>query len=154
MEMIVSEAYLEKLCSDVSRTLHLEDIDALGRGEYVSFEGVDFFLVSTFTNDQMARLVLDLGEIEQEYKPEIYETIFAIQGMLDGSLDALFDYDQIRSCLMFRVKLPINLNTTAEGLVSVIKSFVIQIQEWRSTWLKSKLLGSDEQEINQHYSLA
>jgi hypothetical protein len=152
--MIVSEAYLEKLCSDVSRILHLEDIHALGRGKYVSFEGVDFFLVSTFTNDQMVRLVLDLGEIEQEYKPEIYETIFAMQGMLDGSLDALFDYDQIRSCLMFRVKLPINLNTSSEGLVSVIKSFVMQIQEWRSTWLKNKLLGSDEQEKNQHYSLA
>ncbi len=152
--MIVSEAYLEKLCSDVSHTLHLEDIDALGRGEYVSFEGVDFFVASTFTNDQMARLVLDLGEIEQEYKPEIYETIFAMQGMLDGSLDALFDYDQIRSCLMFRVKLPINLNTTAEGLVSVIKSFVMQIQEWRDTWLKNKLLASDEQENIQHYSLA
>ena len=152
--MIVSEAYLEKLCSDVSRSLHLEDINALGRGEYVSFEGVDFFLISTFTNDQMVRLVLDLGEIEQEYKPEIYETIFAMQGMLDGSLDALFDYDQIRSCLMFRVKLPINLNTTAEGLVSVIKSFVMQIQEWRSTWLENKLLGADAQEKNQHYSLA
>jgi hypothetical protein len=152
--MIVSEAYLEKLCSDVSRTLHLEDINALGRGEYVSIEGVDFFLVSTFTNDQMARLVLDLGEIEQEYKAEIYETIFAMQGMLDGSLDALFDYDQIRSCLMFRVKLPINLNTTAEGLLSVIRSFVMQIQEWRSTWLKNKLLSSDEQEKNQQYSLA
>ena len=137
----MSEAYLEKLCSDVSRSLHLEDINALGRGEYVSFEGVDFFLISTFTNDQMVRLVLDLGEIEQKYKPEIYETIFAMQGMLDGSLDALFDYDQIRSCLMFRVKLPINLNTTAEGLVSVIKSFVMQIQEWRSTWLENKLLG-------------
>ncbi len=154
MEMIVSEAYLEKLCSDVSCTLHLEDINALGRGEYVSFEGVDFFLISTFTNDHMARLVLDLGEIEQEYKPEIYETIFAMQGMLDGSLDALFDYDQIRSCLMFRVKLPINLNTTAEGLVSVIKSFVMQIQEWRSTWLENKLLRADAQEKNQHYSLA
>jgi hypothetical protein len=152
--MIVSEAYLEKLCSDVSRTLHLEDINALARGEYVSFDGVDFFLVSTFTNDQKARLVLDLGEIEQEYKAEIYETIFAMQGMLDGSLDALFDYDQIRSCLMFRVKLPINLNTSAEGLVSVIKSFVMQIQEWRSTWLQNKLLGADEQEKNQHYSLA
>ena len=152
--MIVSEAYLEKLCSDVSRTLHLEDINALGRGEYVSFEGVDFFLISAFTNDQMVRLVLDLGEIEQEYKPEIYETIFAMQGMLDGSLDALFDYDQIRSCLMFRVKLPINLNTTAEGLVSVIKSFVMQIQEWRNTWLENKLLGSDAQEKNQHFSLA
>ena len=152
--MILSEAYLEKLCSDVSRTLHLEDINALARGEYVSFDGVDFFLVSTFTNDQKARLVLDLGEIEQEYKAEIYETIFAMQGMLDGSLDALFDYDKIRSCLMFRVKLPINLNTSAEGLVSVIKSFVMQIQEWRSTWLQNKLLGSDEQEKNQHYSLA
>jgi hypothetical protein len=152
--MIVSEAYLEKLCSDVSRALHLEDINALGRGEYVSFDGVDFFLVSTFTNDQKARLVLNLGEIEQDYKAEIYETIFAMQGMLDGSLDALFDYDQIRSCLMFRVKLPINLNTSAEGLVSVIKSFVMQIQEWRSTWLQNKLLGSDEQEKNQHYSLA
>ncbi len=152
--MIVSEAYLEKLCSDVSRALHLEDINALGRGEYVSFEGVDFFLISTFTNDKMVRLVLDLGEIEQKYKPEIYETIFAMQGMLDGSLDALFDYDQIRSCLMFRVKLPINLNTTAEGLVSVIKSFVMQIQEWRSTWLENKLLGADAQEKNQHYSLA
>jgi hypothetical protein len=70
--MIVSEAYLEKLCSDVSRALHLEDINALARGEYVSFDGVDFFLVSTFTNDQMTRLVLDLGEIEQEYKAEIY----------------------------------------------------------------------------------
>ena len=150
----MSEAYLEKLCGDVSRALHLEDINALGRGEYVSFDGVDFFLVSTFTNDQKARLVLNLGEIEQEYKAEIYETIFAMQGMLDGSLDALFDYDQIRSCLMFRVKLPINLNTTAEGLVSVIKSFVMQIQEWRSTWLQNKLLGSDEQEKNQHYSLA
>ena len=154
MEMIVSEAYLEKLYSVVSRTLHLEDITSLGRGEYVSFEGVDFFLISTFTNDQMVRLVLDLGEIEQEYKPEIYETIFAMQGMLDGSLDALFDYDQIRSCLMFRVKLPINLNTTSEGLVSVIKSFVMQIQEWRDTWLKNKLLGTDEQENIQHYSLA
>jgi len=152
--MIVSEVYLEKLCSDVSRALHLEDINALGRGEYVSFDGVDFFLVSTFTNDQKARLVLNLGEIEQDYKAEIYETIFAMQGMLDGSLDALFDYDQIRSCLMFRVKLPINLNTSAEGLVSVIKSFVMQIQEWRSTWLQNKLLGSDEQEKNQHYSLA
>ena len=150
----MSEAYLEKLCSDVSHILHLEDINALGRGEYVSFEDVNFFLVSTFTNDQMARLVLDLGEIEQDYKAEIYETIFAMQGMLDGSLDALFDYDQIRSCLMFRVKLPINLNTTAEGLVGVIKSFVMQIQEWRSTWLKNKLLGSDEQEKNQQYSLA
>lgn len=113
-----------------------------------------FFLISTFTNDQMVRLVLDLGEIEQEYKPEIYETIFSMQGMLDGSLDALFDYDQIRSCLMFRVKLPINLNTTAEVLVSVIKSFVMQIQEWRSNWLENKLLGMDEQEKNQHYSLA
>jgi hypothetical protein len=152
--MIVSEAYLEKLCSDVSRALHLEDINALAKGEYVSFDGVDFFLVSTFTNDQKARLVLNLGEIEQDYKAEIYETIFAMQGMLDGSLDALFDYDQIRSCLMFRVKLPINLNTSAEGLVSVIKSFVMQIQEWRSTWLQNKLLGSDEQEKNQHYSLA
>ena len=150
----MSEAYLEKLCSDVSRSLHLKDINALARGEYVSFDGVDFFLVSTFTNDQMARLVLDLGEIEQEYKPEIYETIFSMQGMLDGSLDALFDYDQVRSCLMFRVKLPINLNTTAEGLVSVIKSFVMQIQEWRSTWLENKLLGTDEQEKNQHYALA
>ena len=150
----MSEAYLEKLCSDVSHILHLEDINALGRGEYVSFEGVDFFLVSTFTNDQMARLILDLGEIEQEYKAEIYETIFAMQGMLDGSLDALFDYDQIRSCLMFRVKLPINLNTTAEGLLSVIRSFVMQIQEWRSTWLKNKLLSSDEQGKNQQYSLA
>ena len=150
----MSEAYLEKLCSDVSRALHLEDINALAKGEYVSFDGVDFFLVSTFTNDQMTRLVLDLGEIEQEYKAEIYETIFAMQGMLDGSLDALFDYDQIRSCLMFRVKLPINLNTSAEGLVSVIKSFVMQIQEWRCTWLHNKLLGSDEQEKNQHYSLA
>ena len=150
----MSEAYLEKLCSDVSRALHLEDINALARGEYVSFDGVDFFLISTFTNDQMARLVLDLGEIEQEYKAEIYETIFAMQGMLDGSLDALFDYDQIRSCLMIRVKLPINLNTTAEGLVSVIKSFVMQIQEWRSTWLQNKLLGADEQEKNQQYSLA
>ncbi len=77
-----------------------------------------------------------------------------MQGMLDGSLDALFVYDQIRSCLMFRVKLPINLNTTAEGLVSVIKSFVMQIQEWRSTWLQNKLLGSNEQENKQHYSLA
>ncbi len=152
--MILSEAYLEKLCSDVSRALYLEDINALAKGEYVSFDGVDFFLVSTFTNDQKARLVLNLGEIEQDYKAEIYETIFAMQGMLDGSLDALFDYDQIRSCLMFRVKLPINLNTTAEGLVSVIKSFVMQIQEWRSTWLKNKLLSSDEQEKNQHYSLA
>lgn len=150
----MSEAYLEKLCSDVSRALHLEDINALAKGEYVSFDGVDFFLVSTFTNDQKARLVLNLGEIEQDYKAEIYETIFAMQGMLDGSLDALFDYDQIRSCLMFRVKLPINLNTSAEGLVSVIKSFVMQIQEWRSTWLQNKLLGSDEQEKNQHYSLA
>jgi hypothetical protein len=152
--MIVSEAYLEKLCSDVSRALYLEDINALAKGEYVSFDGVDFFLVSTFSNDQKARLVLDLGEIEQDYKAEIYETIFAMQGMLDGSLDALFDYDQIRSCLMFRVKLPINLNTSAEGLVSVIKSFVMQIQEWRSTWLQNKLLGSDAQEKNQHYSLA
>jgi hypothetical protein len=152
--MIVSEAYLEKLCSDVSRALYLEDINALAKGEYVSFDGVDFFLVSTFTNDQKARLVLDLGEIEQDYKAEIYETIFAMQGMLDGSLDALFDYDQIRSCLMFRVKLPINLNTSAEGLVSVIKSFVMQIQEWRSTWLQNKLLESDAQEKNQQYSLA
>jgi hypothetical protein len=152
--MIVSEAYLEKLCSDVSHILHLEDINALGRGEYVSFEDVNFFLVSTFTSDQMVRLVLDLGEIEQDYKAEIYETFFAIQGILDGSLDDLFDYDQIRSCLMFRVKLPINLNTTAEGLVSVIRSFVMQIQEWRSTWLKNKLLSSDEQEKNQQYSLA
>ncbi len=150
----MSEAYLEKLCSDVSRALHLEDINALAKGEYVSFDGVDFFLVSTFTNDQKARLVLNLGEIEQDYKAEIYETIFAMQGMLDGSLDALFDYDQIRSCLMFRVKLPINLNTSAEGLVSVIKSFVMQIQEWRSTWLQNKLLGSDEQEKNQYFSLA
>ena len=150
----MSEAYLEKLCGDVSRALHLEDINALAKGEYVSFDGVDFFLVSTFTNDQKARLVLNLGEIEQDYKAEIYETIFAMQGMLDGSLDALFDYDQIRSCLMFRVKLPINLNTSAEGLVSVIKSFVMQIQEWRSTWLQNKLLGADEQEKNQHYSLA
>ncbi len=150
----MSEVYLEKLCSDVSHILHLEDINALGRGEYVSFEDVNFFLVSTFTSDQMVRLVLDLGQIEQDYKAEIYETIFSMQGMLDGSLDALFDYDQIRSCLMFRVKLPINLNTTVEGLVSVIRSFVMQIQEWRSTWLKNKLLGSDEQEKNQHYSLA
>jgi hypothetical protein len=144
MEMIVSEAYLERLCSDVSRTLHLEDINALGRGEYVSFEGVDFFLISTFTNDQMARLILDLGEIEQEYKSEIYETIFAMQGMLDGSLDALFDYDQIRSCLMFRVKLPININTSAEELASIIQSFVLQIIDWRHRLLKNKLLLEEQ----------
>jgi hypothetical protein len=30
----------------------------------------------------------------------------------------------------------------------------MQIQEWRSTWLKNKLLSSDEQEKNQQYSLA
>ena len=153
--MIVSEAYIEKLCGEVSHILHLEDMQALGRGEVVSFDDVDFFLVSTLMNDQMVRLVLDLGEIEKDYKPEIYETIFAMQGMLDGTLDALFDYDQVRSCLMFRVKLPINLNTTADGLVSVIKSFVLQIKEWRSTLLKNKLLGDEEeQEKNQHYSLA
>ena len=151
----MSEAYIEKLCGEVSHILHLEDMHALGRGEVVSFDDVDFFLVSTLMNDQMVRLVLDLGEIEQDYKPEIYETIFAMQGMLDGTLDALFDYDQVRSCLMFRVKLPINLNTTADGLVSVIKSFVLQIKEWRSTLLKNKLLGDEEgQEKNQHYSLA
>ena len=151
----MSEAYLEKLCCEVSQILHLEDINALGRGDYVSFEEVDFFLVFNLMNDQLARLVLDLGEIEQDYKPEIYETIFAMQGMLDGTLDALFDYDKIRSCLMFRVKLPINLNTTADGLVSVIKSFVLQAQEWRHSLFKNKLLGvEEEQEKNQHYSLA
>ena len=153
--MIVSEAYLEKLCSEASQILQLEDVNALGRGDYVSFEEVDFFLGSNFMNDQLIRLVLDLGEIEQDYKPEIYETIFAMQGMLDGTLDALFDYDQIRSCLMFRVKLPINLSTTPDGLVSVIKSFILQIKEWRSTLLKNKLIGDEEgQEKNQHYSLA
>lgn len=153
--MIVNEAYLEKLCSEVSQTLQLDDINALGRGNYVSFEEVDFFLVSNCMNDQLIRLVLDLGEIEQDHKSEIYETIFAMQGMLDGTLDALFDYDQVRSCLMFRVKLPINLNTTADGLMRVIKSFILQIKEWRSTLLKNKLLSNEEeQEKNQHYSLA
>ncbi len=149
----MSDDYFKKLCSDVSHILQFADKNALGNGERVALDDVDFFLISNFYQDQYARLILDLGEVEQDFKPEIYEAMFAIQGVLDGSLDAVFDYDHIRSCLMFRIKLPINLNTTAEGLVSVIKSFVLQIREWRNTLLKNKLL-LEELESSQHYPLA
>ncbi len=149
----MSDDYFKKLCSDVSHILQFADKNALGNSERVTLDDVDFFLISNFYQDQYARLILDLGEVEQDFKPEIYEAMFAMQGVLDGSLDAVFDYDHIRSCLMFRIKLPINLNTTAEGLVSVIKSFVLQIREWRNTLLKNKLL-LEELESSQHYPLA
>ena len=151
--MMLSDDYFKKLCSEVSHILQFADKNALGNGERVTLDDVDFFLISNFYQDQYARLILDLGEVEQDFKPEIYEAMFAMQGVLDGSLDAVFDYDHIRSCLMFRIKLPINLNTTAEGLVSVIKSFVLQIREWRNTLLKNKLL-LEELESSQHYPLA
>ena len=150
--MILSDDYFKKLCSEVSHILQFADKNALGNSERVTLDDVDFFLISNFYQDQYARLILDLGEVEQDFKPEIYEAMFAMQGVLDGSLDAVFDYDHIRSCLMFRIKLPINLNTTAEGLVSVIKSFVLQIREWRNTLLKNKLL-LEELESSQHYPL-
>ncbi len=149
----MSDDYFKKLCSEVSHILQFADKNALGNSERVTLDDVDFFLISNFYQDQYARLILDLGEVEQDFKPEIYEAMFAMQGVLDGSLDAVFDYDHIRSCLMFRIKLPINLNTTAEGLVSVIKSFVLQIREWRNTLLKNKLL-LEELESSQHYPLA
>ena len=151
-EMILSDDYFKKLCSEVSQVLQLKDKNALGGGKRVSLEGVDFCLILNLYQDQYARLILDLDELKPGFKPEIYETMLPMQGILDdisdgifdGSFDPMFDYDSIRSCLMFRVKLPININTSAEELASIIQSFVLQIIDWRHRLLKNKLLLEEQ----------
>ena len=154
--MILSDDYFKKICVEVSQVLQFEDKNTLGSGKRVSLEGVDFCLILNFYQDQFARLILDLDELEPGFNPKIYENMLPMQGILndiadgilDGSFDPMFDYDSIRSCLMFSVKLPININTTAERLASVIQSFVLQIIQWRQRLLKNKLL-IEEQGNNQ-----
>ena len=132
-----------QLCRETSRPLGLADIEALGTKERSEVEGVEFELLQDITTENVAFLILVLGEVEEQYKAEVYETLFVMQGIFHGTTDAIFDYDDINCELLFRIRLPLSGDTRADGLATVIRSFVWQVIEWKKTVLKGKLVDDE-----------
>jgi hypothetical protein len=139
-----------QLCREASQSLGLADSEALGNKDRVELEGIAFKLVQDITMENSALLVLMLGDVEEQFKADVYETLFTMQGIFHGVVDAIFDYDDINLELLFRVRLPLSEQTQGDGLATVIRSFVWQVIEWRNTVLQGKIAQYDDQDEDEH----
>jgi hypothetical protein len=138
-----------QLCRETSRSLELGDLEELGAGEVVEVEGVAVELVLDTTRQNSACLFLEMGDVKDEYKAEIYETLFAMQGIFEGTLDAIFDFDNLNNRLLFRVRLPLSFETRGDRLAGVIRSFSGDVIEWRNTLLQGRIYAEDDAEDNE-----
>ena len=136
------------LCRETSRSLDLADFEELGEGEVVEVDGIALELVLDTTRQNSACLLLEMGDVEDQYKVEVYETLFAMQGIFEGTVDGIFDYDNLNCRLLFRVRLPLSLETRGDRLAGVIRNFVEQVIEWRNTLLKGRLFLEDDDDEN------
>lgn len=134
-----------QLCRDASRSLGLADLEELGKGEVVEVEGIALELLFDAIRENSACLFLEMGDVKDEYKAEVYETLFAMQGIFEGTVDAIFDFDNLNNRLLFRVRLPLSLETRGEGLAGVIRSFVGDVIEWRNTLLQDRIYAEDNE---------
>lgn len=131
----MNELEFRRLCAAAGTYLELREFEAFGQGERVDIAGVP---AEIYLNDALpghATLLLELGSIKPQHKVDVYEAVLAIQGLLHGTHDCLFDYDGLDDKLLFRVSLPLSQDTTATDLASVIEAFVLQIRDWRETLL-------------------
>ncbi len=139
------------LCRETSRSLELADLEELGQGAVVEVEGIALELVFDTDRQNSACLFIEMGDVKDEYKAEVYETLFAMQGIFEGKLAAIFDFDNLNNRLLFRVRLPLSSETRGDRLAGVIRSFVGDVTEWRNTLLQGRIYANDDAEENESY---
>ncbi len=145
---MMNELDFMRLCAAAGVLLELPDPDGFGYGERTDILGVptEIFL----DNDMPDRgiVVLELGTVKVEHKIEAYETLLAMQGVLQATHDCVFDHDSIDDVVLLRASLPLSSNITARDLATVIQIFVLQVREWRATLLPGWLEGHDAEGLN------
>jgi hypothetical protein len=137
------------LCRETSRNLELADLEELGEGAVVEVEGIALQLVLDTERQNSACLFIEMGDVKDEYKAEVYETLFAMQGIFEGKLAAIFDFDNLNNRLLFRVRLPLSSETRGDRLAGVIRNFVGDVTEWRNTLLQDRIYADDDAEDNE-----
>lgn len=132
-----------RLCLAAGRFLELPNPETFANGEAVLIQDMP---TSICLNEQLrsqAILLLALGSVKPSCKVEVYESLFALQGLWHGTHDCVFDHDSVDDILLLRIALPVSAETTADGLASVIELFALQGSEWRMTLLAGKLGDAD-----------
>lgn len=144
-----------ELCFETAQILHLTDAENFSDGEVVTVDDIDIQFIQDEKNSNLARLFLELGELNEVDKVEVYESLFSIQLMMEGEVDGQFVLDNLNDRMMFVVRLPLSDQTEASQLASVINLFVQQVMQWRSTILAGYLFEDEfnEQDINQASAL-
>lgn len=132
-----------ELCQTTAQILNLPLPDNFSNGEVVVVDDVDLQLVQDTNNMNLARLFLELGDIKHEDKVEVYESLFAIQLLMEGVVDGQFVLDNLHDRIMFVVRLPLSDQTEPEQLAGVIQLFVRQVSEWRATILFGRLFDDE-----------
>lgn len=143
-----------QLCREAGQILDLFEPDALGLGEVVTIENIDLQFIPDSTGSNLARLYLEVGDIKPEEKVEVYESLFAIQLLMDGVMDGQFVFDNLHDRMMLMVRLPLSDDTEPFQLAGVIRSFVLQVQHWRSTILVGRLFDINAEDFDQPVMLS
>ncbi len=144
---MINEFAFRRLCSAAGTYLELRDPAALSEGDRVNITGV---ATEIFLNDALpghATLLLELGSVKPQHKIDVYEAVLAMQGLLHGTHDCLFDYDGIDDKLLFRASLPLSDETTPADLASVIELFVQQVRDWRETLMGGCIAEGDPPQV-------
>jgi hypothetical protein len=123
----------KELCLKTAQILNLPEAEYFSNGEVVTFEDIDIQFIQDTNNGNLARLFMELGDLDFVEKVEVYEALFSIQLMMEGVVDGQFVLDNLHDRMMFVVRLPLSEQTQAEQLADVIESFVQQVMQWRST---------------------
>ena len=131
------------LCLETAHILNLSEPESFSNGEVVSLDDVDIQFIRDANNGNLTRLFLELGELNLVDKVEVYESLFSIQLLMEGVVDGQFVLDNLHDRMMFVVRLPLSEQTQAEQLASVIKSFVLQVLQWRATIFSGYLLEDE-----------
>lgn len=135
-----------QLCLKTAQILNLSEAEYFLKGEVVTLDDIDIQFIRDANDGNLARLFLELGELNLVDKIEVYESLFAIQLLMEGVVDGQFVLDNLHDRMMFVARLPLSEQTEAEQLASAIKSFVQQVIQWRST-IFSGYLFEDEFDI-------
>lgn len=132
-----------RLCLAAGRLLELPNPEVFANGETILIQDMPATIYLNDHTRSQATLLLALGSVKPSCKVEVYESLFALQGLWHGTHDCVFDHDSVDDILLLRIALPISNETTADGLALVIELFALQGSEWRMTLLAGKLEEAD-----------
>ncbi len=135
-----------ELCLQTARALDMPEADHFAEGVVVTLDGVDMQFIQDAHQRNLARLFLELGDISSMDKLEVYENLFSIQLLMEGVVDGQFVLDNLHDRILFVARLPLSDQTQPDQLAIVIRSFVRQVSEWRSTILNGQWFGDDDED--------